>query len=186
MRNILDSLHLFLVGIPFRWLFLLVFSFLFAFFLTLVFRRIATKLKILDHPEERKIHAHPIPLLGGLAIYVSYVVTIFLNFSFSDELKGVILGGTVILIVGLIDDVKERSATWKLVAQILATGILIIYGVRLSFLPNNWWGIGGEILLTVIWVVGITNAVNFFDGMDVGAVDINYALLWPINIIMWQ
>jgi len=68
--------------------------------------------------------------------------------------------------VGLIDDLKELSATWKLVAQILATGILIFYGVRLSFLPNNWWGIGGEVLLTLIWVVGITNAVNFFDGMD--------------------
>lgn len=166
MRNILDSLHVFLDGISFRWLFLLAFSFLLAFFLTLFFRRMATKLKILDHPEERKIHAHPIPLLGGLAIYISYVVTIFLNFSFSYELKGVILGGTVILLVGLIDDIKELSAVWKLVAQILASGILIVYGVRLSFLPNNWWGIGGEIFLTIIWVVGITNAVNFFDGMD--------------------
>jgi UDP-GlcNAc:undecaprenyl-phosphate GlcNAc-1-phosphate transferase len=166
MRNILESLHAFLDGIPIRWLFLLVFSFLLAFVLTLVFRRLATKFKILDHPEERKIHEQPIPLLGGLAIYVSYVMTIFLNFSFSPQLKGVILGGTVILLVGLIDDVKKLPATWKLMAQVLATGILILYGVRLSFLPNNWWGIGGEMLLTLIWVVGITNAVNFFDGMD--------------------
>ena len=166
MRSILDNIHAFLGGVPFRWLFLLVFSFLLAFFLTLVIRRIATKLKILDYPEERKIHAQPIPLLGGLAVYIAYVATIFLNFSFSAELKGVVIGGTVILVVGLIDDVRELSATWKLTAQILASGILIYYGVRLSFLPNNWWGIGGEILLTVIWVVGITNAVNFFDGMD--------------------
>ena len=166
MRSILESIHAFLGGVPFRWLFLLVFSFLLAFFLTLVVRRIATKLKILDSPEERKIHEHPVPLLGGLAVYIAYVVTIFLNFSFSSQLKGVVLGGTVILVVGLIDDIKELSASWKLVAQILATGILLSYGVRLSFLPNNWWGIAGEILLTVIWVVGITNAVNFFDGMD--------------------
>jgi UDP-GlcNAc:undecaprenyl-phosphate GlcNAc-1-phosphate transferase len=166
MRNILESLHAFLDGLPFRWLFLLVFSFLLAFVLTLVFRRIATKFKILDHPEKRKIHETPIPLLGGLAIYISYVVTIFLNFSFSPELKGVILGGTVILLVGLIDDVKKLPATWKLMAQILAAGILMLYGVRLSFLPNNWWGIGGEILLTLLWIVGIANAVNFFDGMD--------------------
>lgn len=166
MRSILDSLHAFLGGVPFRWLFLLVFSFLLAFILTLVVRRIATKLKILDYPEERKIHEQPIPLFGGLAVYIAYVAAIFLNFSFSVELKGVILGGTVILVVGLVDDIKELSATWKLMAQILAAGILIYYGVRLSFLPNNWWGIGGEVLLTVIWVVGITNAVNFFDGMD--------------------
>jgi len=107
-----------------------------------------------------------VPLLGGLAIYISYVVTLFLNFSFSVGLKGVVLGGTVILIVGLIDDLRELSAVWKLVAQVLATSILIFYGVRLSFLPNNWWGITGEVILTFIWVVGVTNAVNFFDGMD--------------------
>lgn len=166
MRSLLDSIHAFLDGISVRWLFLLVFSFLLAYFLTLVFRRMATRFKILDHPEERKIHTQPIPLLGGLAIYIAYVVTIFLNFSFSVELKGVILGGTVILIIGLIDDVRELSATWKLTAQLLATGILIAFGVRLSFLPNNWWGIGGEVVLTLIWIVGITNAVNFFDGMD--------------------
>lgn len=166
MRSLLDSIHAFLGEIPYRWLFLLVFSFLLAFFLTLIVRRIAKKFKILDHPEERKIHAVPVPLLGGLAIYISYVVTLFLNFSFSVGLKGVVLGGTVILIVGLIDDIRGLSAVWKLVAQVLATSILIFYGVRLSFLPNNWWGITGEVILTLIWVVGITNAVNFFDGMD--------------------
>ena len=166
MRSILDSIHAFLGGVPFRWLFLLVFSFLLAFFLTLVIRRIATKLKILDYPEERKIHAQPIPLLGGLAVYIAYVTTIFLNFSFSAELKGVVLGGTVILVVGLIDDVRELSATWKLTAQILASGILIYYGVRLSFLPNNWCGVVGDILLTFIWVLCITNSVNFFYFID--------------------
>jgi len=117
-------------------------------------------------PDERKIHKKPIPLLGGLAIYISYVVTIFLNFNFSLELKGVIIGGTIILFLGLIDDIKGLSATWKLTSQILASCTLIVCGVKLSFLPNTWWGNGGEILLTIFWVVGITNAVNFFDGMD--------------------
>jgi len=152
--------------VPFRWLFLLIFSFLLAFLSTKVIRRIATKLKILDHPNERKIHKKPIPLLGGLAIFVSYVITIFLNFSFSRELKGVVIGGTIILIIGLIDDIKHIPATWKLISQVLASSILILYGVKLSFLPSTWWGNAGEVLLTVIWVVGITNAVNFFDGMD--------------------
>jgi len=166
MRDILESIHLFLSRVPVRWLFLLVFSFLLSFLLTLVMRFIATKLKILDLPDERKIHEKSIPLLGGLAIYFSYVVTIFLNFSFSIELKGVIIGGTIILLVGLIDDIKSLSATWKLISQILASSTLIICGVKLSFLPNTWWGNGGEVILTIIWVVGITNAVNFFDGMD--------------------
>jgi len=129
-------------------------------------RRVAFRLNILDHPEERKIHKKPIPLLGGLAIYISYVVTIFLNFNFSIELKGIILAGTIILIIGLVDDIKSLSATWKLVGQLAACLTLILFGVKLSFLPNTWWGYGGEVVLTIIWVLGITNAVNFFDGMD--------------------
>ncbi len=166
MRGILQSIHEFLSSVPFRWLFLLVFSFLLAFFSTKVIRRVALKLKIFDLPNDRKIHKHPIPLLGGLAIYGSYVVTVILNFYFSIELKGVVIGGTIILLVGLIDDVKHIPATWKLISQVLASCILILHGVRLSFLPSTWWGNAGEVLLTIIWVVGITNAVNFFDGMD--------------------
>jgi len=166
MRNILEAIHLFLSGVPAKWLFLFVFSFIIAFFSTKVIGRIAAKLKILDHPNERKIHKKPIPLLGGLAIFVSYVATIIFNFNFSIELKGVVIGGTIILIIGLIDDIKHIPATWKLISQVLASSVLILYGVKLSFLPSTWWGNAGEVLLTVIWVVGITNAVNFFDGMD--------------------
>jgi UDP-GlcNAc:undecaprenyl-phosphate GlcNAc-1-phosphate transferase len=166
MRDILESLHVFLSGVPIRWLFLFFFSFFLAFLSTKVIRRIALRLKILDHPEKRKIHKIPIPLLGGLAIYISYVLTIFLNFSFSIELKGIVIGGTIILLMGIIDDIKHLSATWKLIGQVLASSTLILFGVKLSFLPNTWWGNGGEVLLTVIWIVGITNAVNFFDGMD--------------------
>ena len=166
MRNILVIIHSFLAEMSYRWLFLLFFSFLIAFLSTLVIRRVAIKLKILDLPDERKIHKKPIPLLGGLAIYISYVITIFLNFSFSIELKGVILGGTIILIIGLIDDIKHLPAKWKLVGQVVASSTLILVGVKLSFLPNVWWGYVGEVLLTIIWIVGITNAANFFDGMD--------------------
>jgi len=134
--------------------------------LTKVIRHVANKLEILDHPNDRKIHKKPIPLLGGLAIYASFVITIFLNFSFSIELKGIILGGTIILLLGTVDDIKHLSAKWKLSGQVVASGILISCGVKLSFLPNTWWGNAGEVLLTIIWIVGITNAVNFFDGMD--------------------
>lgn len=166
MRYILENIHLFLSGISFRWLFLLVFSFLLTFLLTPLVRSLATRLRVMDIPDQRKIHTRPIPLLGGLAIYVSYVMTVFFNFSFSIELKGVILGGTIILLVGLLDDLKKLPATMKLVSQIAATGAVMACGVKLDFLPNNWWGNGGELILTVIWMVGIANAVNFFDGMD--------------------
>lgn len=166
MKNILESINLFLSAVSYRWLFLLVFSFLIAFLSTKIIRNIATKLKIFDLPNERKIHKKPIPLLGGLAIYGSFVLTIFLNFNFSIELKGVIFGGTIMLLMGLVDDIKHLAVKWKLLGQVIASCTLILCGVKLSFLPSTWWGVAGEVLLTIIWIVGITNAVNFFDGMD--------------------
>lgn len=166
MRNVIEIIHTFLSGVQLRWLFLFAFSFLLSFLLTPTVRIIASKLNILDIPDERKIHDKSMPLLGGLAVYLAFVLTIFLNFSFSLELKGVILGGTIVLIIGLADDIKKMSASFKLLSHILATIVLIAYGVKLSFLPNTWWGHIGEIILTIIWVVGITNTVNFFDGMD--------------------
>ena len=166
MKHILDSIQLFLFGTEHRWLFLFTFAFLIAFLLTPVMRLAAARLKIVDLPDERKIHKKPMPKLGGLAIYISYVLVIFLNFDFSIELKGVIIGGTIILLIGLIDDIKSLSASWKLGGQLCATFVLMLCGVKLNILPDIWWGNVGEIVLTFLWVVGITNAVNFFDGMD--------------------
>ena len=189
MRDILQSVHLFLSGVEIRWLFLFAFSFLLSFLLTPLIRVMAIKLKILDMPDSRKIHKTAIPLLGGLVIYISYVMTLFLNFSFSIQLKGVVLGGTIILFLGLIDDIRGLPAGMKLLSQILASCTLIISGVKMSFLPNTWWGQGGEILLTIVWVVGITNAVNFFDGMDglaTGLVAICSLCFFTITLITGQ
>ncbi|MBN1273898.1 MAG: undecaprenyl/decaprenyl-phosphate alpha-N-acetylglucosaminyl 1-phosphate transferase [Candidatus Aminicenantes bacterium] len=164
---ILENIYFFLSGEKLRWLYLFLFAFLITFLLTPLMRYIATRLKVLDIPEKRKIHKNPIPLLGGSAIYLSYISVIFLNFSFSIELKGIVIGGTIVFLTGLIDDIKGGiPASWKLLAQTGAFLTLVLCGVKLSFLPNTWWGNAGEIILTFIWVVGITNAVNFFDGMD--------------------
>lgn len=117
-------------------------------------------------PDERKIHLKPIPLLGGAVIYISFAFAIIHNSEFSLQLKGIALGATLIMLAGLIDDIFSLSAKLKLFIQIIATLIMIKYGVVLTFLPNVLWGQIGEILLTIFWVVGITNALNFMDGMD--------------------
>jgi len=166
MKHFLDNIQVFLLGTPHRWLFLFVSAFLATYFLTPLMRIVATRLKIVDIPDPRKIHKEPMPKLGGLAIYISYVLIVFLNFDFSIELKGVIAGGTIILLIGLIDDIKGVKAGLKLIGQLIATAGLILSGVKLNIFPDIWWGDVGEIVLTFIWVVGITNAVNFFDGMD--------------------
>ena len=108
------------------------------------------------------------------------------NYSDEHELKGVALAGTLILAVGLADDILELPARWKLLAQLLAVAILIHFGVVISFLPGTWWGMIGEWLLTAFWVLGITNAVNFLDGMDglaAGSTGINAMFF---GLVAWQ
>ncbi len=166
MSDIFGSLHSFLSSLMARWLYLFASAFLLALILTPLMRFAAARLKILDVPDERKIHKKPMPKLGGLAIYISYALVIIINFDFSIELKGIMIGGTIVLLIGLLDDIRSLSASWKLTGQLLAALVLILCGVKLDILPNIWWGHAGEIVLTFIWVVGITNAVNFFDGMD--------------------
>ena len=93
-------------------------------------------------------------------------VRLFIMMFFSLELKGVAIGATIVFITGLIDDANHLSAKLKLFVQMIAVAIMIHYGVVANFLPNVWWGKLLEILITFMWMLGITNSVNFFDGMD--------------------
>jgi len=83
------------------------------------------------------------------------------------QLKGVALGATVLVLVGVLDDILEIRATWKLLAQGVAAAIAVNYGVLLTLLPyRTVWGYWGDVILTILWFVGITNALQFLDGMD--------------------
>ena len=148
------------------WVHLFLFAFLLSISLTPLTAWFARRWGIMDKPGGRKIHKVPTPLLGGLAVYAAYAVVVVHNFHFSLELKGVAAGGTLILLLGLVDDIKPVPAAAKLLVQLVACGIMMATGVMLSLLPNTGWGKVGEVLLTLIWVVGITNAVNFLDGLD--------------------
>lgn len=142
------------------------FSFLITYFSTSLFRKLALKFGILDIPGRRKVHKEPTPLLGGLAIYIGLISGLAFNFANLRSFLGIATGATIILIIGLIDDIRGLSAQLRLIGQSLAVLIMISFGVRLSFLPNNLWGDIGEIALTLVWTIGITNALNFLDGID--------------------
>jgi UDP-GlcNAc:undecaprenyl-phosphate GlcNAc-1-phosphate transferase len=149
--------------------YLFFFSFFLCLNLTLVFRKAAKTFNIYDHPNERKFHSHPTPLLGGMAIFFSFLFTIVLFERHIDNTMILywILGMSfIILIMGAIDDYKELSAKIRLLVQFSAAGVVIYHGVRLSFLPNNVVGDTFEVILSLFWIVGITNAINFIDGMD--------------------
>lgn len=155
-----------LYGSGLRWAYLLLLSFGIGYAVTPLVHLLAHRLGMLDIPHGRKAHKAPTALMGGLAIFLAFSGTLVRNFAFSTELKGIVLGGVLILAAGLIDDKRELSARLKLIVQLLAVGILLQHGVVISFLPPGLWGDIGEGLLTIIWVVGIVNAVNFLDGMD--------------------
>ncbi len=149
-----------------RWLYIFIFSFLLSYICIPVVMVVAIRLKIVDKPDARKVHKAPTPLLGGVAVFVSFAFTIVYNNVFSFELKGVAIGATIIFLVELIDDIKPLPALVKLCFQTVAVSILIQYGVVADFLPNHWWCEILEIIITIIWMIGITNSLNFFDGMD--------------------
>ncbi len=149
-----------------EWLYIFLFAFLVAYLCVPVVRGIALKLNIIDTPDKRRVHETPTPLLGGVAVYAAFAGTIIYNDAFSLELKGVAIGATIVFITGLIDDANHLSAKLKLFVQMIAVAIMIHYGVVANFLPNVWWGKLFEVLITFMWMLGITNSVNFFDGMD--------------------
>ncbi|MFH1683778.1 MAG: MraY family glycosyltransferase [Candidatus Margulisiibacteriota bacterium] len=145
---------------------IVLFSFLAAYFSTFLFRAIAVKFNILDIPNQRKIHKESTPLLGGLAVFLGVLFVLFFRI-IDDRSFFVVFGAAaIILIVGLIDDMKNLSVRFRLITQIIAVSILIYFGIKVTFLPNNIFGNTGEILITFLWVIGITNAVNCLDGID--------------------
>ncbi|KPK97033.1 MAG: hypothetical protein AMJ95_11290 [Omnitrophica WOR_2 bacterium SM23_72] len=129
-------------------------------------RTISIRLNILDLPNRRKIHKDATPLLGGLAIYLGVIIALLLNLKDVRFLMPLLATATVILIVGVINDIRGLSTQTRLISQTLCALILIVTGHHIDFLPNNLWGDMGEVLVTIIWVVGITNAFNYLDGMD--------------------
>jgi len=146
------------------YLFTLALSFLLALYGTPLARQAAIKYGIVDKPDGNlKNQGEPVPYLGGLAIYMAFLLSLSLTFEFSRELLGVMLGGTIIVLLGLIDDFGVLTPEVKLVGQIIAAFVLIKSGtmIYLTFIP--FWL---RLFLTGLWIVGITNAFNIIDIMD--------------------
>ena len=127
-------------------------------------RRVAYRLGIVDMPAARKVHTRPMPLMGGVAIYVAFIISLVLlgNRAYVREVVGIFAGATLCSFVGLWDDRSGLRPRTKLLVQAMAAGILILSGVAVQ-LP--WLG-ALNVVITVIWVVGITNAMNLLDNMD--------------------
>ena len=130
-------------------------------------RQLAFKTGIVDKPSTRlKKHKKPVPYLGGLAIYFAFIIPVvaakLIMFGTIKGVIGIVLGATVIMIMGLVDDVKNLSPYIKLAVQFLVALLIIKVNMNIKFMDNNIL----NMILTVLWVIGITNAMNIIDIMD--------------------
>lgn len=159
----------------------LVTAFLVALISTPIVKSLAQKWGAVDVPKDsRRMHKHPIPRMGGLAIFLGFLLSVLIFIPFiqpdgmSRQLKGMLLGAVIIVVLGIFDDIYALPAMPKLVVQIVAAGIAVWSGNVISVISNPnifsadpYWELGWlSVPCTVIWIVAVTNAVNLIDGLD--------------------
>ena len=147
---------------------------LFSFLLTPPVKRLAHKIGAVDVPKDnRRMHKKPIPRLGGLAIFAGCIIAILTFAEISTQLIGILIGATIIVAVGIVDDVRPLGAGVKLILQIISALVAVGHGVLIPMIANpfpfggEYWDFGiWAIPITVIWIVAVTNSVNLIDGLD--------------------
>ena len=158
-------------------IFAFIVSFAFTFATTPLVRRFAFKIGAIDIPKDnRRMHKKPTPRIGGLAIIFGFTVATLCFAQPSRQLYGTLAGAAIIAVMGVIDDCKNLPAKLKFVIQIIAALVVVFAGdIKIdvfttpNFLSDNPYWVLPEwlsVTLTVIWIVFITNAVNFIDGLD--------------------
>lgn len=127
----------------------------------------AKKVGAMDVPKDnRRMHKTPIPRMGGLAIFAGFLVSFLIFGKIDRELQGILLGAVIIVVMGVLDDIVTLPAIPKFLVQILAAVLVVLHGCRIEHFMGlelpTWLSCG----VTVLWIVAITNAINFIDGLD--------------------
>ncbi len=145
-------------------------AFLVSLAVTPLIRKMAFRIGAIDRPDARKVHSCVMPRLGGLAIYLAFTLTVLLAAPISKSMIGLLVGGTLILLLGIADDVMDIPPRMKLLGQLIAAGVLVAFGITVARITNPFGSVIElpilGIPLTILWVVGVTNAVNLIDGLD--------------------
>ncbi len=151
-------------------LLILLITFITSFILVPIVKKIAFHINAIDMPSERKVHKKPMPRLGGLAIFTSFLAGYIFFAEMNTQMISILIGGFIIIILGIIDDIKPVKARYKFIVQTIAAAIVVYYGhiylpdlSALGFYINfGSWGYP----IAVIFIVAIINAINLIDGLD--------------------
>ncbi|MBM7707245.1 glycosyltransferase family 4 protein [Chryseomicrobium aureum] len=154
---------------------MLAYALVLAFVASVVFtpfvKRLAYRIGAVDRPNYRKVHARIMPRLGGLAIYLSFILTYLVYRPDGEFDKALLIGATIIIITGMLDDMLEITAKAKILGQLSAAAVIVVFGdIQVEFINLPFGGTLEfgyfSIPLTILWIVAITNAVNLIDGLD--------------------
>ena len=133
-------------------------------------KKIAIHINALDIPDARKVHTKPIPRLGGLGIFIGFLIGYMIFGQSTVQMNSILIGSFIIVLTGMIDDIKPISAKAKLLGQIFASCVIVFYG---NILLNNVTILGLDIQfgifaypITILFIVACTNIINLIDGLD--------------------
>jgi UDP-GlcNAc:undecaprenyl-phosphate GlcNAc-1-phosphate transferase len=149
-----------------RWGYLFLIAMSAVFLLAPASAWLAVRIGAIDVPDARKVHSSQVPRIGGLAVYLAFMAAVVRNQQFSTGIYGMLIGGTMILVLGFFDDWKGLSAGTRLFWQAAAALVVTFFGLRISLPSALPFGQLVSTALSVAWLVGIVNAFNFMDGID--------------------
>lgn len=149
----------------------LILCFICSILITPLVKKLAFRLGATDAPDMRKVHVKVMPRMGGLAIYITFLIGLFITMPDSPYHLAIITGSMIIILTGILDDIFNLSAKVKLINQIAAALVVVLWGgidvdfINLPFEGKLEFGVL-SVPITILWIVGVTNAINLIDGLD--------------------
>lgn len=173
-------------------IYMIVIPFLFVLAITPFIKKVALHVGAMDVPNERKVHKSPIPRLGGLGIYMGFILGYILFGTMSLKMNSILIGSFIIIVTGIVDDINPIPARVKFLFQIVAASVVALYGnILLSDLSAFGFYIDFGIFsypITIIFIVAIINCINLIDGLDGLAAGLSsiYFITIGIVIVGWK
>lgn len=169
-------------------IYMIVIPFLFVLAITPFIKKVANHVGALDIPNERKVHKVPIPRLGGLGIYMGFLLGYILFGTMSLRMNAILIGSFIIIVTGIVDDIKPIPAKVKFLFQIIAASVVAFYGkILLSDLSAFGFYIEFGVFsypITILFIVSIINCINLIDGLDGLAAGLSSIYFVTIGIVI--